>query len=114
MRTATTTPEPDAVMELDKLIVRKELHVNTLVVNQISYVGGKQITSAAAIECTQVVETATSYICYFDQKQGTVKNLFVVNDIAMGQVFDPGNTEVRYFKMLYSNFSRCRKWNLPP
>ena len=102
VRTVTPTPEPDAVMELDKLIVRKELHVNTLVVNQISYVGGKQITSAAAIECTQVVETTNSYICYFDQKQGTVKNLFVVNDIAMGQVFDPGNTEVRYFKMLVS------------
>lgn len=104
--TRDTTTEPvssDAVLEIDKLVVRKEMHVNTLVVNQISYVGGKQITSAAAIECTQVVETADSYICYFDQKQGSVKNLFQVNDIAMGQIFSAGNTELRYYKMLITD-----------
>jgi hypothetical protein len=99
-RASSAEQQTDAVMEIDKLVVRKELHVNTLVVNQITYIGGKQVTSAAAIECSQVVETATSYICYFDQKKGTVKNLFVVNDIAMGQVFDAANTEVRYYKML--------------
>lgn len=90
----------DAVMEIDKLIVRKEMHVNSLVVNQIAYIGGKQINSAAAMECVQVVETEDSYICYFDQKQGTVKNLFQVGDIAMGQVFTPENYELRYYKMI--------------
>jgi len=94
----TPKPNPDAVLEIDKLIVRKEMHVNTLVVNQIAYVGGKQITSAAAMECTQVRETNDSYICYFDQKQGSVKNLFAVNDIAMGQVFSAENAEVRYYR----------------
>lgn len=103
-RAAAAEPTPsDAVLEIDKLVVRKEMHVNTLVVNQISYVGGKQITSAAAIECTQVVETPDSFICYFDQKQGTVKNLFQVNDIAMGQVFSAGNAELRYYKMLVTS-----------
>lgn len=90
----------DAVLEIDKLVVRKEMHVNNLVVNQITYVGGKQIVSAANIECVQVVETDTGYICYFDQKQGSVKNLFQVNDIAMGQVFSPENVELRYYKMV--------------
>lgn len=98
--TETPKPNPDSVLEIDKIIVRKELHVNTLVVNQISYIGGKQVTSAAAMECTQVVETDDSYICYFDQKQGTVKNLFAVGDIAMGQVFSAANAEVRYYRKL--------------
>lgn len=90
----------DSVMEIDKLVVRKEMQVNSLVVNQIAYIGGKQINSAAAIECVQVIETNDSYICYFDQKQGSVKNLFVVGDIAMGQIFDPNNMTLRYYKMI--------------
>lgn len=91
---------PDSVLEIDKLIVRKDMQVNNLVINQISSIGGKQILSAASIECIQVVENEDSYDCYFDQKQGTVKNLFVVNDIAMGQVFTVDNAESRYYKML--------------
>lgn len=100
--TAATSEEKatDAVLELDKLIVRKEMQVNSLVVNQIAYIGGKQVNSAAAMECVQVVETEDSYICYFDQKQGSVKNLFQVGDIAMGQVFTPENYELRYYKMI--------------
>lgn len=90
----------NSVLELDKLIVRKELRVNTLIANQISYIGGKQINSAAAIECSKVVDTEDGYVCYFDQKQGSVANLFVLNDIAYGQVFDPKNSEERYYKRL--------------
>lgn len=90
----------DAVLEIDKLVVRKEMQVNSLVVNQIAYIGGKQINSAAAMECVQVVETEDNYICYFDQKQGSVKNLFTVGDVAMGQVFDPNNMTLRYYKMI--------------
>ena len=100
-----TTETPtigDAVLEVDRLTVRKEMHVNSIVVNQITYIGGKQILSAAAIECVQVVETEDSYICYFDQKQGSVQNLFEVDDIAMAQVFDPSGTEVRFYKMIVS------------
>lgn len=103
LRAAAATAEEkatDAVLELDKLIVRKEMQVNSLVVNQIAYIGGKQVNSAAAMECVQVVETEDSYICYFDQKQGSVKNLFQVGDIAMGQVFTPENYELRYYKMI--------------
>ena len=103
LRDASPTLEEkatDAVLEIDKLVVRKEMQVNSLVVNQIAYIGGKQINSAAAMECVQVVETDDSYICYFDQKQGSVKNLFTVGDIAMGQVFDPNNMTLRYYKMI--------------
>ena len=87
-----------SVLEVDKLIVRRDMQVNSLVVNQVSYIGGKQIISAAAIECTQVVENSTSYDCYFDQKQGSVKNLFQVGDFALGQVFDASNTQLKYYR----------------
>lgn len=97
-----TEIQPSSVLEIDKLIVRKEMQVNSLVINQISAVGGKEITSAAAIVCTNVIENADSYTCYFDQKQGSVANLFKVNDIAFGQVFDANDAELRYYKMVVS------------
>lgn len=87
-----------SVLEVDKLVVRHEMHVNNIVVNQIAYVGGKQIISAAAMECVQVVEQNDGYDCYFDQKQGSVKNLFRVGDIAMGQVFSAENIQLRFYK----------------
>ena len=88
----------DSVLELDKLIIRKEMRVNSLVANQITYIGGKQVLSAASINCTQVVDDGDYYYCYFDQKQGSVANLFEVGDFAMGQQFDPENLELRYYR----------------
>ena len=101
-RAGETTPQIDtkSVMEVDKLIVRDEMQVNSLVVNQIEYRGGKEIISAAHIEVTQVIENNDSYVCFFDQKQGSVANLFEVNDIAYGQIWTAENTELRYYKML--------------
>ena len=90
----------DTVLEVDRLVVRKEIEVNSLAVNQISYLGGKEIISAAKIEITKVIETDNGYVCYFDQKQNSVQNNFVVNDIAMGQVFNPDDTEQRYYRRL--------------
>lgn len=92
--------EADAVIEADRIVVRKELQVNSLVINQIAYVGGKEIISAAKIEVSKVIETANGYICYFDQRRNSVANNFAVNDIAFGQVFNPDNTEQRYYKMV--------------
>lgn len=99
---ATATPQIDtkSVMEVDKLIVRDEMQVNSLVVNQISYRGGKEVISAANIEVTQVIENQDSYTCFFDQKQNSVANLFEINDIAYGQVWTAENNELRYYKML--------------
>lgn len=90
----------DTVLEIDKLVVRKEMDVNSLVINQLSYAGGKEIISAAKIEVTTVVEDADSYTCYFDQKQNSVANLFVVGDIAYGQVYNSDNSDLKYYKMV--------------
>lgn len=97
----TSTPL-DSVLEIDKLVVRKEMSINSLVVNQVAYVGGKQIISAASIECTMVIDNGTAYECFFDGRQGSVVNLFQVGDIAYGQVFAPDNVVLRYYKMVVS------------
>lgn len=86
------------IIEVDRLVVRDDLQVNTIVSNQIEAIGGKQIESAARITCTKVEDTDSGYKCYFDQKQGSVVNLFKVNDIALSQVFSPDNSEVKYYK----------------
>lgn len=86
------------IIEVDKLIVRDEMQVNSLVVNQVSVIGGKEILSAASITCSRVETTEQGFKCYFDQKRGSVANLFQVNDIAYSQVFNANDIEVKYYK----------------
>lgn len=88
----------NAIAEFDKIIARKDLEVNNLVINQVSYVGGMQITSAASLEITRVIENDNAYQCFFDQKGGSVANLFQVNDIAYSQRFDEENNTTKYYK----------------
>lgn len=95
---ANASDEQDAILELDILRVRKSLEVNEIVANQTTHVGGRRIQSAASIICSQVVEDESGIICYFDQKQDSVRNLFVVDDIALMQTYDAENTLVRYCK----------------
>lgn len=87
-----------SIIEADKLILREDLQVNSFVVNQTTSIGGKQIYSAASITCTRVEVMDDGIVCYFDQKQGSIENLFVVGDIAYSQVFSPENIEVKYYK----------------
>lgn len=92
----------DSVLEIDHVVVRKDMRVNSIVANQITHVGGKRITSAASIECSQVIEDSLYYTCYFDQRRGSLANLFTVGDFAYGQTFDEENVEVRYYRMRVS------------
>jgi hypothetical protein len=86
------------IFECDKLVVREDMKVNSLVVNQVSAVGGKEILSAASIICTNVESVEEGFKCYFDQKRGSVGNLFMLGDIAYSQVFDSNDIEVKYYK----------------
>ena len=88
----------DSIIEVDKLLVRKEMQVNDLVINQITAMGGKEILSAASMKVSAVEVYDDGIVCYFDQKTGTVANLFAVGDIAFSQVFDPENQQLRYYK----------------
>ena len=83
------------VLETDKINVRQDLQVNNLVINQISARGGMIVESAAAMEVTRVVNNGQGdYICYFDQKNGTVVNLFQENDIGYCSRFSPDYKDV--------------------
>lgn len=88
------------VMEADKINVRKDLQINNLVINQISARGGMVVESAAAIEVSRVVtDDQGDFVCYFDQKNGTVANLFHPNDIGYCTRFSSDYEKtVRYYK----------------
>lgn len=88
----------NAIAEFDKIIARKDLEVNNLIINQVSYVGGMQITSAASLTIARVIEVDNAYQCFFDQKGGSIANLFQVNDIAYSQRFDEDNNTTKYYK----------------
>jgi len=89
-------------LEIDEITVRKTMKVFELIIQQIQFQGGIVIYSAAAIECTKVVELETGYKCYFDTKEdengnAQVPNLFAVGDQARCQRFQLANTVAKYY-----------------
>lgn len=87
------------VLEADRVNVRQEMQVNTLVINQAEGRGGMEIDTAAYInDVTRVIETDDSYVCYFDQKGGSVANLFHVDDVAYCNRWTPENAELKFYK----------------
>lgn len=84
-------------MEVDDLLVRGEMTVNDLKINEIKAVGGDILVSLADIECTQVDILSDGYKCYFDNADGTKYNQFRVNDMAICQKFDGKNVK-RYWR----------------
>lgn len=86
------------VLETDKLVVRRSLNVNEVVINQISHIGGRTIYSSANMECARVEEIDGVYRCYLDTENGRRRNLFVAGDQAYCQHFDPAsNNVIRYY-----------------
>ena len=86
------------VLETDRINVRQEMQVNNLVINQITARGGMIVESAANMEITRVEDTTQGYKCYFDQHEGTVANLFHVDDIAWNNRFTPENNSLKFYK----------------
>lgn len=87
------------VLETDRLNVRKDLAVSTLVVNHAEARGGMIIESAAALEITDVQQLSDGdYRCFFDRRGGSVANLFVKNDIALCQRFTADNKTLKYYR----------------
>ncbi|MCM1441034.1 MAG: hypothetical protein NC131_17800, partial [Roseburia sp.] len=86
------------VLETDRIDVRQEMQVNTLVINQAEGRGGMEIDTGAFMEVTEVEEREDEYICRFDQKEGTVANLFHVGDIAYCNRWTAENADLKYYK----------------
>ena len=94
-----------SVAEVDKLVVRNDIEVNNLVVNEVTHIGGEIVYSMANMICSAVEETENGYRCFFDQKQGTIVNLFAINDIVWCQKFEPDNTPTKYYKRIVTEVS---------
>lgn len=86
------------VFEVDNIVTRRELKVNTLVINQITARGGTIIESAANMDVYSVVKSGDDYVCYFDQKGGSVANLFEVGDVAYCTRYDAQNKKIKTYK----------------
>lgn len=86
------------VLETDNIVTRRELRVNTLVINQISARGGTIVESAANMEVYSVVKSGNDYVCYFDQHGGSVANLFEVGDVAYCTRYDANNKTIKTYK----------------
>lgn len=86
------------VLEADRVNARQEIQANTLVINQAEGRGGMEIDTAALMEVIRVVDTPQGYVCYFDQKEGSVANLFHVDDVAFCNRWTPENTELKFYK----------------
>ncbi len=86
------------VLETDNVNVRQEMQVNTLVINQALGRGGMEIDSAAAMEVSMVEDTELGYVCHFDQKDGSVANLFRPGDVAYCNRWTPENGELKFYK----------------
>ena len=100
-----TDEEGKAVGEFDRVVVREDLHVNNLVVNQVSAIGGHEVMSAANMVVSNIEfvenesdEDLINYKCYFDQRNGTIGNLFQNDDIAMSIRYDEKNHVVLSYR----------------
>lgn len=88
----------NAILEADKVIARQGIFVNDLVINEATYVGGLQINSAASMTAIAVEETDEGYVCFFDQKQGTVINKFKTDDVVLCHKFDAEDNDTKFYK----------------
>ncbi len=86
------------VLEADRVNVRQEMQVNTLVINQAEGRGGMEVDTAAFMSVTRVDDTADGYVCYFDQKGGSVANLFHVDDVAFCNQWTAENSDLKFYK----------------
>lgn len=86
------------VFETDKVNVRQEMQVNSLVINQAQGRGGMTIDSAAVMEVSYVENTGNGYKCYFDQKDGSVANLFKKGDVAYCNRWTAKYAALKFYK----------------
>ena len=82
-----TDGDGNRVVEADILIGRIGARFNEVHLNQATYSGGKQVFSAAGLQISRVEEIDGGWRCFFDNKNGSVRNLFVIGDGAYCQHF---------------------------
>lgn len=82
------------VIETDRVIVRKDMTVSELIVNQETFQKGSTIYVKAGCTLTGVEDMGTYYRCYYDNKDGDEFSGFVENDLARCQRYDKSYAQV--------------------
>lgn len=77
----------DYMLEVDRMIVRKDFSVYELIVNQIRATNGALWVSDA-IKIKTVTVSGSNYVCGIDSDGGTIYTPFAVNDIVRCQKFN--------------------------
>ena len=85
---AYTDENGDAVVEVDKLLVRKDAQFNTLVINQVTFRVGATVFSNGGCELTRVEELESVYRCYYDNEEGKRYSGLVAGDQVRCQRYD--------------------------
>ncbi len=91
---AYKTEAGDGVIETDRLIVRKTLQTNTLVINQISFYLGENVFSCGGFQITEVEEEEDGWKCYYDTQDGQKFAGIAVDDLVRCQRYNEDTTEV--------------------
>ncbi len=86
-------------LELDNLVVRKNMDVFRLTIQEIKSVGGQLLLSPANMRCVRVEELTTAYRCYFNNDGGDIPNEWEVGDQAICQQFN-GKGQKRYWRLV--------------
>lgn len=76
----------ESTLTVDNIKVRKRLEANEFTIKQIQFQGGIVVQSAAGMECSAVeIPDNGNFKCYFDTKNGSISNQFVIDDLARCQ-----------------------------
>ncbi len=87
----------DSHLEINEITVRRRMNVFELLIQKIRSVGGQIFLSASSIKISKVEAVSNGYKCFFDTENNTIPQPFVVNDLALCQVFTGKNTK-RYWR----------------
>lgn len=86
--------------EFDNLLVRREMLVSTLTIDEIKSVGGTILVSLARMECEVVYKPLpTTYRCYWSDDNGNIPNQFAVGDLAISRRWTGANTKYYWAKV---------------
>ena len=100
--------------EFDNLMVRREMIINTLTIAEIKSVGGQILLSLANMYCNGVTDGGTYWKCTFDTANGTISNLFAVDDQVICRKFNGSNIKYYWARVTsvgtdYINISKTDK-----
>lgn len=88
----------NTIAEFDQVKARQTFTANDIVRNEVKHQGGMIINSAASMVVSEVVEVENGYQCFFDKEQGSKANMFMLDDVALCQLFSPENDTIKFYK----------------